>query len=327
MTGGFGFIGLNLISRLTESGTYFVHNVDYYSLRSSYFDKFLSEDQKSRIKNYIFDINEIQKIRRILSQNSIQKVFHLAAESHVDRSITEPQTFFVSNVMGTLALVEACRWHIQENGVTNFRFLHVSTDEVYGDLDFEEEAFDEKSSYNPSSPYSASKASSDMIVNSWRRTFSFPGIVTNCSNNFGPCQHHEKFIPVILNALLSGRKVPVYGNGSNVRDWLFVDDHVDVLMKLMDVWPTEQKQFCIGGGVEVSNLELIKRIWIELNEMNLIQPSNFEDAIEFVSDRKGHDLRYAINDGRLNSVIKNRSRTPFETAIRSTIRFYLKDFT
>ena len=323
VTGGLGFIGLNLISKLTSEGQYFVHNIDNFSLGHTYFDSFLSKDQKDRVENYNVDINERDAVKKILDDHSIKKVFHLAAESHVDRSITGPTAFFHSNVMGTLALVESCREYIETHKINDFRFLHVSTDEVFGDLGPDDEPFNEETPYSPSSPYSASKASSDFIVKSWARTYGFPTIITNCSNNFGPCQNEEKFIPTILRSLLSGQKIPVYGKGDNVRDWLFVGQHVDVLTKLMQEWPSSHGQYCVGGGVEMSNLELIKSIWSLLNESGATKGQNWQDSIKFVADRKGHDFRYAINDRHLINTIGESSKVDFSEALAETIKFYI----
>lgn len=322
VTGGLGFIGLNLISKLTSEGQYFVHNIDNFSLGHTYFDSFLSKDQKDRVKNYRADINERDVVKKILNDHKIRKVFHLAAESHVDRSITGPTAFFQSNVMGTLALVECCREYIDTNKIDDFRFLHVSTDEVFGDLGPDDEPFNEETPYNPSSPYSSSKASSDFILKSWARTYGFPAIITNCSNNFGPCQNKEKFIPTILKSLLSGQKIPVYGKGDNIRDWLYVENHVEVLKLLMEKWPNSSQQFCVGGGVELSNLELIQTIWSQVKNYGLITSSSWEEDVEFIIDRKGHDFRYSIDSSRLTKMVNSSVRFSFDQAMSKTIEFY-----
>ena len=325
VTGGLGFIGLNLISKLTSEGQYFVHNIDNFSLGHTYFDSFLSKDQKDRVKNYRADINERDVVKKILNDYSIRKVFHLAAESHVDRSITGPTAFFQSNVMGTLALVESCREYIDTQKISDFRFLHVSTDEVFGDLGPDDEPFNEETPYNPSSPYSSSKASSDFIVRSWARTYGFPAIITNCSNNFGPCQNEEKFIPTILRSLLSGQKIPVYGKGENVRDWLYVGNHVEILQKLIVEWPTAHSQYCVGGGTEISNLDLIRNIWNLLDERGILKSQNWQEDLEFVADRKGHDFRYAINDSKLSSALSRTAKTKFAFGLRTTVDFVIKN--
>ena len=320
ITGGLGFIGLHLLSKLSADGNIFIHNVDYNSLDENYFETFLSRDQKSRIKNYINDINEKEVIRHILQEYNIRKVYHLAAESHVDRSIEASKIFFESNVMGTLSLVECCRDYIEKNNITNFRFLHVSTDEVFGDLGPDDDPFNEETPYNPSSPYSVSKASSDMIIKAWWRTYNFPAIITNCSNNFGPCQNKEKFIPMIITKMLNNKKVPVYGDGKNIRDWLYVEDHVNTLEALMKSEITKDA-FCIGGNNEIENIVLLEKLTDALNELNG-SSLNVKDVIEYVVDRKGHDKRYAIDTSKIENRLSNLKNSEFETSIKKTIGFY-----
>ena len=321
VTGGLGFIGLHLLSKLSADGNIFIHNVDYNSLDENYFETFLSKDQKSRIKNYISDINEKEVIRHILQEYNIRKVYHLAAESHVDRSIEASKVFFESNVMGTLSLVECCREYIEKNKIKNFRFLHVSTDEVFGDLGPDDEPFNEETPYNPSSPYSVSKASSDMIIKAWWRTYNFPAIITNCSNNFGPCQNKEKFIPTIITKILNNKKVPVYGDGKNVRDWLFVEDHINALEAIMNS-DIIQDSFCIGGNNEIENIVLLEKILVALNEADSLS-NKMQDVIEYVIDRKGHDKRYAIDTRKIENNFSDLNKTNFESSIRKTIEFYL----
>ena len=320
VTGGLGFIGLHLLSKLSINGNIFIHNVDYNSLDQNYFETFLSKDQKSRIKNYINDINEKEVVTHILQEYNIRKVYHLAAESHVDRSIEASKIFFESNVMGTLSLVECCRDYIEKNKIGNFRFLHVSTDEVFGDLGPDDEPFNEETSYNPSSPYSVSKASSDMIIKAWWRTYNFPANITNCSNNFGPCQNKEKFIPTIITKILNGEKVPVYGDGKNVRDWLYVEDHINALCAIMNS-EIVQESFCIGGNNEIRNIVVLEEIMAALNELNGLS-LNVKDVIEYVVDRKGHDKRYAINTSKIENRFSNLKSSDFEDSIKKTIGFY-----
>lgn len=322
VTGGLGFIGLHLLSKLSADSNIFIHNVDYNSLDKNYFETFLSKDQKSRIKNYINDINEKEVIRHILQEYNIKKIYHLAAESHVDRSIEASKIFFESNVMGTLSLVECCREYIEKNKISDFRFLHVSTDEVFGDLGPADEPFNEDTPYNPSSPYSVSKASSDMIIKAWWRTYNFPAIITNCSNNFGPCQNKEKFIPTIITKLLNGEQIPLYGDGSNIRDWLYVEDHVNTLIFLQNS-ALSMDNFCIGGSNELSNTELVKIIVKLLND-KLGLNINLEKAINFVQDRKGHDKRYAVNTNKIKKYLNFQNATEFQETLKYTISFYMK---
>ena len=321
VTGGLGFIGLHLLSKLSADSNIFIHNVDYNSLDKNYFETFLSKDQKSRIKNYINDINEKDVIRHILQEYNIKKVYHLAAESHVDRSIEASKIFFESNVMGTLSLVECCREYIENNKIENFRFLHVSTDEVFGDLGPDDEPFNEDTPYNPSSPYSVSKASSDMIIKAWWRTYNFPAIITNCSNNFGPCQNKEKFIPTIITKIINGEKVPVYGDGKNVRDWLYVEDHVNSLIFLQNS-NIQKESFCIGGLNELMNLDVIEQIIGLFNEkyQKTIVAGRL---INFVQDRQGHDHRYAINPRKIESIYSFPQIGNFNACLDKTIKFYI----
>lgn len=323
VTGGLGFIGVNLLRHLSRNTDVFIHNIDNLSLGETYFDDLVPKDGKKRIKNYFNDINNQDLVSSILRDNDIQRVYHLAAESHVDRSITGPRAFYESNVMGTLSVVEACRGYISRRGMDNFRFLHVSTDEVFGDLGPHDPPFSENSCYRPSSPYSASKAASDFIINSWHRTFGFPGIITNCSNNFGPGQNAEKLIPTIVNSLLTGRKIPIYGTGQNVRDWLYVDTHVAYLEAIMNGGHLG-RSYLIGGDMELTNLEVVKRIHSLFNANRPDEAKNFEDVIEFVTDRKGHDQRYAIDTKLIKTEFQAIDGTNFNDALRQTVEFYLQ---
>ena len=324
VTGGLGFIGVNLLKHLTRNEAVFIHNVDNLSLGVTHLDGIVPVEGKARIKTYVDDINNQELISSILRENKIRQVYHLAAESHVDRSISGPRAFYDSNVMGTLSVVEACRFHIEQTEIDDFRFLHVSTDEVFGDLSPEDPPFSEESSYHPSSPYSASKAASDLIIKSWHRTFGFPGMITNCSNNFGPGQNAEKLIPTIVNALADGRRIPIYGTGQNIRDWLFVDTHVAYLEAIM-ADGTLGKNYLIGGDMELTNLDLVKHIHELFNACRPDQAKDFEEVFEFVTDRKGHDHRYAIDTSPLKSKFTDVKGIAFETALQKTVDFYLGD--
>ena len=322
VTGGLGFIGVSLLRHLTRNETVFIHNVDNLSLGVTHFDELVPAESKARIKTYVDDINNQELISSILGENDIRQVYHLAAESHVDRSISGPRAFYESNVMGTLSMVEACRDHIEKAGMEDFRFLHVSTDEVFGDLALEDPPFSETSSYQPSSPYSASKAASDFIIKSSYRTFGFPGMVTNCSNNFGPGQNAEKLIPTIVNSLTNGRKIPIYGTGQNIRDWLFVDTHVAYLEAIMSTGQLGQS-YLIGGDMELTNLDLLARIHAIFSHRRPNQTREFEDTFEFVTDRLGHDRRYAIDTTRLKLHFAEVKRVNFDSALGETVDFYL----
>tara|TARA_X000000950_G_scaffold287842_1_gene401899 strand:- start:1034 stop:2032 length:999 start_codon:yes stop_codon:yes gene_type:complete len=324
VTGGLGFIGLNLLSYLTNKKKYFVHNIDNFSLGHTYFDDFLTKDQKLLIKNHKIDINQSDKVKKILEDYNINKIFHLAAESHVDRSISGPIEFYNSNVMGTLNLVETCRNFIIEKKILGFKFVHVSTDEVFGDLTKDDEPFNEKTPYNPSSPYSASKAASDFIIKSWFRTFQFPGIITNCSNNFGPCQNLEKFIPMSITKLLKKEKMGIYGNGQNIRDWLFVQDHVEALYLIM-MNGNIGETYCIGGNTELTNIDLFKEIYLIIkNELNLnVLP--YKDSFSFISDRLGHDFRYSINTKKIENKFGIKFKTNLKKSLNETVEFYIQN--
>ena len=321
VTGGFGFIGLNLISYLTNLNKYTIHNIDNLSLGHSFFDHFLNTNQKNQIKNYKEDINNSTLITEILEKYNITKVFHLAAESHVDRSISGPVSFFNSNVMGTLSLVECCRKYITKKKKLDFKFLHISTDEVFGDLEVNDSSFNENTPYNPSSPYSSSKAASDFIIKSWCRTYNFPAIIINCSNNFGPAQNVEKFIPLSIDRLLNKKIMGIYGTGENVRDWLFVEDHVKILNTIM-LKGKIGETYCIGGNKELSNVDLFKTIHkIMKNEMQLdILP--LDQSYSFVKDRLGHDYRYSVDIKKITKDFNLNITTNINEYLLKTIKFY-----
>jgi len=323
VTGGLGFIGVSLLKHLSRDKSVFIHNIDNLSLGVTHFEELVPTASKARIKTYVDDINNQDLVSSLIRDNDIRQVYHLAAESHVDRSISGPRAFYESNVMGTLSMVEACRDHIEQTGIDDFRFLHVSTDEVFGDLGPEDPPFSEESSYHPSSPYSASKAASDFIIKSWHRTFGFPGMVTNCSNNFGPGQNAEKLIPTIINSLAENRRIPIYGTGQNIRDWRFVDTHVAYLEAVMANGKPGQN-YLIGGDMELTNLDLVKQIHRLFNTRRPDQAKDFEEVFEFVTDRKGHDRRYAIDTTALKSRFTDVQGIAFDTALRDTVDFYLK---
>ena len=324
VTGGLGFIGLNLLSYLTKKKKYFIHNIDNFSLGHTYFDEFLSSDQKKLIKNYKLDINDKIEIKNILEKYHVKKFFHLAAESHVDRSITGPVEFYRSNVMGTLNLVETCREYINQKKILNFKFLHVSTDEVYGDLTSDEESFTEETAYKPSSPYSASKAASDFIIKSWFRTYNFPGIITNCSNNFGPCQNLEKFIPMSISKLLKKERMGIYGNGLNVRDWLYVEDHVKSLYLIINQGKIGES-YCIGGNSEYANIDLFKKIHFVMKSDLDLEILPFNESYNFIDDRLGHDFRYSISTKKMEDAFGVSYKTNINDDLKKTINFYMRN--
>ncbi|MFU2126688.1 dTDP-glucose 4,6-dehydratase [Gallibacterium anatis] len=327
ITGGAGFIGSAVIRYIINNTQNSVINVD----KLTYAGNLESLIEVSKSKRYFFekvDICDCAALDRIFSHYKPDAVMHLAAESHVDRSIDGPAAFIETNIVGTYTLLEAARkyWsQLNENQKQQFRFHHISTDEVYGDLQGEEKLSIETTAYAPSSPYSASKASSDHLVRAWHRTFGLPTIVTNCSNNYGPYQHSEKLIPLMILNALSGKKLPIYGNGMQIRDWLFVEDHVRALYKVA----TEGKvgeTYNIGGHCEKANIDVVKMICELLEELAPNKPDgvkNYADLITFVTDRPGHDFRYAIDSSKIQKELGWHPQETFESGLRKTVEWYL----
>ena len=327
VTGGAGFIGSAVIRYIISNTQNSVINVD----KLTYAGNLESLIEVSKSKRYFFeqvDICDRAALDRIFSHYEPDAVMHLAAESHVDRSIDGPAAFIKTNIVGTYTLLEAARkyWsQLNENQKQQFRFHHISTDEVYGDLQGEEKLSIETTAYAPSSPYSASKASSDHLVRAWHRTFGLPTIVTNCSNNYGPYQHSEKLIPLMILNALSGKKLPIYGNGMQIRDWLFVEDHVRALYKVA----TEGKvgeTYNIGGHCEKANIDVVKMICELLEELAPNKPDgvkNYADLITFVTDRPGHDFRYAIDSSKIQKELGWHPQETFESGLHKTVEWYL----
>jgi dTDP-glucose 4,6-dehydratase len=271
------------------------------------------------------DIGDAQLVERILSDERPVGIFHFAAESHVDRSIHGPMTFVETNVAGTCRLLAVCQkvWDAWGRP-SDFRFIHVSTDEVYGSLG-EDGSFAEDTPYDPSSPYSASKAASDHFVRAWHRTFGFPAIVTNCSNNYGPYQFPEKLIPLMIINLIEGKELPVYGDGGNVRDWLYVIDHCEALTTVFEKGVAGET-YNIGGGSERRNIDVVHRLCELLDDrLSRTGADRSEGLIRFVADRPGHDRRYAINAGKIERELGWRPRFDFETALAETVDWYLRN--
>ena len=328
VTGGAGFIGSTLIRQLIQINQFEVINVDSLT----YSGNLASLQSIEKNKNYIFeqcDICDFSKLKKIFEKYQPNLVFHLAAESHVDRSIENPDLFLQTNILGTANVLNASLqlWNANKSQANGFiKLIHISTDEVFGDLGEEEGLFDEDYAYNPSSPYAASKASADHLVRSWGRTYGLPYIISNCSNNYGPFQFPEKLIPhTVINALL-GNKIPVYGNGSQVRDWLYVDDHADALINIAKSAEPMQS-FAIGGKNEQQNLEVVNLICTYLDCLIDTKPngiSSFSDQILFVSDRPGHDIRYAINPSKIEADLGWYPQESFQTGLTKTLDWYLQ---
>ena len=327
VTGGAGFIGSALIRHIIKNTYHSVVNID----KLSYSGNLQSLESIESNKDYIFeqvDICDEKELNRIFKKNKPDIVMHLAAESHVDRSIDGPGDFIKTNIVGTFTLLEQSKnyWQsLEGDKKNNFRFLHVSTDEVYGDLEGTTDFFSEETSYDPSSPYSATKASSDHLVRAWHRTYGLPVLITNCSNNYGPCQFPEKLIPhVVLNAL-EGKNLPIYGDGKQIRDWLYVDDHVLALMSVV-LDGNVGETYNIGGSNEIQNIEVVKKICNILDKLisnKLNGMASFSELITYVKDRPGHDVRYAINANKINRDLGWKPKESFESGILKTVQWYL----
>lgn len=329
VTGGAGFIGSAVIRYLVKETDHRVLNVDKLTYAGNVESLILVEDSE-RYQFSHADICDRSTLDRVFEDFQPDIVMHLAAESHVDRSIEGPADFIETNIVGTYQLLEAARaYYSQLDGgkKANFRFQHVSTDEVYGDLEGTDVLFTETTPYAPSSPYSASKASSDHLVRAWHRTFGLPVVLTNCSNNYGPYHFPEKLIPhIILNALM-GKGLPVYGKGNQIRDWLFVEDHARALV-LVATTAAVGEAYNIGGHNEKQNIEVVHTICDLLEELHPRKPqgvANYKDLITFVKDRPGHDLRYAIDASKIERELGWKPQETFETGLRKTVLWYLEN--
>jgi dTDP-glucose 4,6-dehydratase len=322
ITGGAGFIGSAVVRNAVKTG-YEVLNFD--ALTYSACLKNLEEVEG--LGNYQFvhgDITNKNQLEDVMLDFKPDCVLHLAAESHVDRSIDGPEQFIQTNIIGTFNLLQVSRHYLAQEQNHQFKFLHVSTDEVFGSLEMNsQECFTESSRYDPSSPYSASKASSDHLARAWSRTFDLPIIITNCSNNYGPYQFPEKLIPVVILNALEGKPIPVYGAGQNVRDWLFVEDHVDALLTVLERG-TVGKTYNIGGNNEVKNIDVVSAICRLLDEIKPKQTS-YGAQIEFVADRPGHDMRYAIDASLICGELNWEPKRSLEAGLRETVIWYLEN--
>ena len=333
ITGGAGFIGSAVVRHVLQNTTHDVVNLDLLTYAGN-LDSIPSELTRSRYAFEQVDICDGVALAKVFNEHQPDAVMHLAAESHVDRSIDGPGDFIQTNIVGTYTLLEAARryWsELSENKQKTFRFHHISTDEVYGDLPHPDEVdgdlpmFTETTSYAPSSPYSASKASSDHLVRAWLRTYGLPTIVTNCSNNYGPYHFPEKLIPhMILNAL-SGKSLPVYGDGSQIRDWLYVEDHARALVKAVTEGEVGQT-YNIGGHNEKRNIEVVHTLCDLLEELVPEKPEGviaYRDLITYVKDRPGHDVRYAIDASKIANELGWKPEETFVSGMRKTVQWYL----
>jgi dTDP-glucose 4,6-dehydratase len=325
VTGGAGFIGSAVCRHLIATGRYDVVNVD----KLTYSGNLQSLRDVENNDAYTFhreDIVDDLAIGRILRDERVDRIMHLAAESHVDRSIDAPGVFVETNVVGTFRLLNAALayWRELTGSVKErFRFHHISTDEVFGDLPFDSGVFTEKTPYAPSSPYSASKAASDHFVRAWHETYGLPVVLSNCSNNYGPYHFPEKLVPLVILNALEGKPLPVYGRGENIRDWLYVDDHAHALEQVMTRGRVGES-YNIGGRAERTNLQVVETICDLLDEKQPLRGNRSRrDLITFVADRPGHDRRYAIDPSKIESEIGWRPRESFETGLSKTIDWYL----
>ena len=330
ITGGAGFIGGALIRKLLKDSKCYIYNLDNltYSGDLSSINlllKSLGSNTSERYKFFKGDISDKSTVEKVIQEIKPEIIIHLAAETHVDQSIKSPEKFISSNIIGTFQLLQASLKYyekLNEDIKKKFKFIHVSTDEVFGSLN-EEGFFNEKSKYNPRSPYSASKASSDHLVKAWFYTYGLPCIITNCSNNYGPWQNPEKLIPNTISKALLNQPIPIYGSGKNIRDWLYVDDHIDAIL-LVAQKGIPGGSYCIGGNNEKHNLDVVNKICQYLDKY-IPQKYSYKSLIKFVKDRPGHDFRYAIESTLLRKDLNWIPKHNFEEGLEKTIDWYLKN--
>ncbi|WP_318519178.1 dTDP-glucose 4,6-dehydratase [Photobacterium leiognathi] len=331
VTGGAGFIGSAVIRHIINNTQDEVINIDKLTYAGN-LESLVEVENSQRYQFDQVDICDRTELDRVFKQYQPDAVMHLAAESHVDRSIDGPAAFIETNIIGTYTMLEAARqyWNqLDTSRKSSFRFHHISTDEVYGDLEGTEDLFTETTSYEPSSPYSASKASSDHLVRAWLRTYGLPTIVTNCSNNYGPYHFPEKLIPLMILNALDGKSLPVYGDGMQIRDWLYVEDHASALYTVVTKGEIGET-YNIGGHNEKANIEVVKTICSLLEEFVPNKPDGvemYQDLISYVTDRPGHDIRYAIDASKIERELDWKPAETFESGIRKTVEWYLSNET
>ncbi|MDN5515825.1 MAG: dTDP-glucose 4,6-dehydratase [Pseudomonas sp.] len=327
ITGGAGFIGSALIRHLIQDTEHEVLNLDKLTYAGN-LESLTPVADNPRYRFVQADIADSERVATALAEFQPDAIMHLAAESHVDRSIDGPAAFIQTNIVGTYSLLESTRAYwlgLDAERKAAFRFHHISTDEVYGDLHGVDDLFTETTSYAPSSPYSASKAASDHLVRAWQRTYGLPVLITNCSNNYGPYHFPEKLIPLMILNALAGKPLPVYGNGQQVRDWLYVEDHARALLKVVSEGEVGET-YNIGGHNEQKNLDVVTAICALLEELAPQKPvgiSRYEELITYVQDRPGHDLRYAIDASKIERELGWVPEETFESGLRKTVQWYL----
>jgi dTDP-glucose 4,6-dehydratase len=325
ITGGLGFIGYNFLLQELEDSKSVIINVDK--------DSYYSNKRPIASDNYFlykYDIGDSKKISELLALHQPDYVLNFAAETHVDRSIHSPAGFVQTNVQATFNLLEEVRHYfdaLKGENKEKFRFLHVSTDEVFGSLEIGDKTlFNEQTRYDPSSPYSATKAASDHLVRAWHKTYGLPTIITNCSNNYGPFQYAEKLIPFMIVKAIRNEKMPIYGSGENIRDWLFVTDHCEAI-KLALIKGNAGETYCVGGGAERTNIEVVETICNVLDEVRpRIDGLSYKNQISFVQDRLGHDKRYAVDFSKISNNLGWQPKNTFDLGIKRTVLWYLENF-
>ena len=325
VTGGAGFIGSNFILSWLERFDEEIMNIDNLSYAAD-LNNLKDIEHNSNYSFKKLNIQNQEEITTLIFETKPRAILNFAAESHVDRSIENPGNFINSNIIGTYSLLEASLqyWNSLGKGEKkNFRFFHISTDEVFGSLDMNDKKSTEKSPYKPNSPYSASKAASDHLVRAWHHTFGLPTLISNCTNNYGPHQHHEKLIPLIITNALDNKNLPIYGDGKNIRDWLYVEDHCEAIIKILaNGKPGET--YNIGGSCEKNNLEVVREICKILDSIKPKQNgSSYEEQIEFVKDRPGHDFRYSLDTSKIEKDFNWKPKETFTSGLEKTIQWYL----
>ncbi len=323
VTGGSGFIGINFIIKLLKSKNIKILNID--NLSKAFISKKINQFNKKKYSFKNIDILNYSKVEKIILNFQPDVIINFAAESHVDNSIKSPIDSINTNIIGTYNLLEISRNYLIKKNKNRdyFRFIQVSTDEVYGSLKINEKSKQEIDKFFPNSPYSASKASSEHLVRAWNKTFMLPTIITNCSNNFGPFQHTEKLIPLTIKSCIEYKNIPIYGDGKNIRDWIYVDDHVNALLKIIRKGRIGQS-YNIGSNCEIDNLNLVRKICKIFKEK--YKNKNYENLIKFVEDRPGHDLRYSLNSSKIKRELNFNTKHKFDLSLKKTVEWYIKNY-
>ncbi len=325
VTGGAGFIGSALCQKIVKKSNFNLIILDKLTYASNW-NKIKNIINNEDVFFYKGSIGNQKILNEILIKFKPIYIFNLAAETHVDNSILNPSKFIKTNILDThnfLRVLLKYYKNLNKKEANKFKFLQISTDEVYGDIELIEKPVNELKSYNPSSPYSASKAAGDHLVKAYFRTFDFPGLVSNCCNNFGPFQHHEKFIPVIIKSLLENKKIPVYGNGLQIREWIYIDDHCNALLKLIESGKIGES-YNIGTGFELTNFQMIERIFNCMRDLSLIKNVSIKECINFIEDRPGHDKRYSLNSSKINKLCGWKPLKDFNEGLKETIYSFVK---